>query len=225
MRSCAGVACVIPNRPRTADRDELKHFISEARTAIRLGLPRLVVAEVGAECPPDVRVDVRLDGSGAPLPGDTDAPLQEGAQGLLEQCRLHPRAGAVFLAVEFDEALQQRNEILRHMIQRVTGLPCVLGERIEGDAVQSAILGMIRQSVWVIADVTSSPLNTCIEAGAALGAGVECTLVARKPYQRPPFMLRGPELKLYEDDIDLLAIAHREARGHRRRVIAYGSES
>jgi hypothetical protein len=33
-------------------------------------------------------------------------------------------------------------------------------------------------------------------------------------------MLRGPELKVYKDDLDLFAIVHREARLHRRRVLA-----
>ena len=224
MRSCGGVVCIIPNRVRSADKDELKHFISEARTAVNLGLPLLVVAESGADLPPDIPVSLRLDGSGQPPSADAAAELDEDVQALLERCRQRPRAGQIFLAVEFEDALRQRNELLRRMIQRSTGLPCAVGEQIGGDTVQRAIIQLVRQAVWVLADVTGNPLNTCIEAGAALGADVECTLLARQPYVRPPFMLRGPELKLYENDIDLLAIAHREARLHRRRVITTGTD-
>jgi hypothetical protein len=218
MRSCAGVVCVIPHRPRTADRDELKYFIQEARLADRLGLPLLVLAEKDAVLPPDLRVAARLDGD-APFDAETTAQLDEEVQGLLERCRRRPRAGKVFLAVEFDDALRARNELLRRVVQRCTGLTCVVGAQIGGDTVQRTIIELIRDAVWVVADLTDNPLNTCIEAGVALGAEVECTLVAREPYVRPPFMLRGPELKVYKDDLDLLAIVHREARLHRRRVL------
>lgn len=217
MRSCCGVVALIPNRPRSADRDELKHFIAEARLAARLQLPLLLLAEDGAELPSDLQSALRLSASGkAPDPER----LEDELQGFLERCRARPRAGQVFLAVDFDAALRPRNELLRRLVQRCTGLHCVLGEQIGGDAVQRAIIAMIRQSVWVLADISDNPLNTCIEAGAALGADVECTLLAREPYQKPPFMLRGPELKLYRDELDLLAIVHRSAREHRRRVIA-----
>jgi hypothetical protein len=105
------------------------------------------------------------------------------------------------------------------LIQRCTGLPCTVGAQIGGDTAQRTIVQLIREAVWVVADITRNALNTCIEAGAALGADVECTLTARQPYARPPFMLRGPELEVYDDELDLLALVHREARLHRRRVI------
>lgn len=217
MRSCCGVVVLIPNRPRSADRDELKYFIAEARLAARLQRPLLLLAEDGAELPSDLQRALRLSASGAaPEPQALDDELQA----FLERCRRWPRSGQVFMAVDFDAAFRARNELLRRLIQRCTGLQCVVGEQIGGDAVQRSIIALIRQAVWVLADISDNPLNTCIEAGAALGADVECTLLARQPYQKPPFMLRGPELKLYQDDLDLLAIVHRSAREHRRRVVA-----
>lgn len=64
MRSCSGVVCIIPNRPRTIDDDKLKYFIREARTAARLGLPLLVIAETGADLPKDIPVQLFANGQG-----------------------------------------------------------------------------------------------------------------------------------------------------------------
>lgn len=219
MRSCAGVVCVIPNRPRTADNDKLKYFIREARTAGQLGLSLLVVAEDGADLPRDVAIDVRAGTGGADGPTGIMPDLGDAVQGFLERCRVRPRAGHVFLATDFDEGSRQRNQLLRRTIQRCSGLPCVLGEEVGGDTVHSSIIGLIRDAVWVLADVSGNNLNTCIEAGAARGAAVDCTLVARKPYQQQPFMLRGMELKTYDSAIDLLAIVHRTARAYRRKLL------
>lgn len=219
MRSCGGVVCVIPNRPRSADSDKLKYFIREARTSQQLGLPLLVVAEEGAGLPPDVPIDLRAGAGGVDAHSELAADLADAVQGFLERCRARPRAGHVFLATDFGAGTRQRNQLLRRTIQRCSGLPCVVGEQVGGDTVHSSIISLIRDAVWVLADVSGNNLNTCIEAGAARGAAVDCTLVASKPYQQQPFMLRGMELKTYDDEVDLLAIVHRAARAYRRKVL------
>lgn len=224
MRSCGGVVCIIPNRPRSADNDRLKYFIREARTAGQLGLPLLVVAEDGADLPADLPVRLRAGADGVNAHPALAADLAEGVEEFLERCRSRPRAGHVFLATDFDEASRSRNHLLRRVIQRCSGLRCVVGEQVGGDSVHSSIISLIRDAVWVLADVSGNNLNTCIEAGAACGAAVDCTLVARKPYQQQPFMLRGMELKAYDDAVDLLAIAHRAARAYRRKVLRIGND-
>lgn len=219
MRSCAGVVCVIPNRPRTVDKDKLKYFIHEARTANRMNLPLLVVAEDGADLPSDVTPQLRSGADGPDARPDLSAALDDALQEFLERCRAMPPAGHVFLATDFDDASRLRNEALRRAIQRCTGLRCVLGEQVSGDTVQRTLIELIRTAVWLLADVSGNNLNTCIEAGIARGAGVDSTLVARKPYQQQPFMLRGMELKTYSDAIELLAITSRSARAYRRNVL------
>jgi hypothetical protein len=219
MRSCAGVVCVIPKRPRTADNDKLKYFIREARTAIQLGLPLLVIAETDADLPADLTIALRAGEDGVDAHPDLASELSEALQDFVARCRARPRGGHVFLATDFDDASRQRNQILRRMIQRCSGLTCVVGEQVGGDAVHSTIMGLIRDAVWVLADISGNNLNTCIEAGAACGAGVPCTLVARKPYQQQAFMLRGMELRTYASDIELLAMAHQAARAYRRKVL------
>jgi hypothetical protein len=220
MRSCGGVVCVIPNRPRTADNDKLKYFIKEARTAAKLGLPLLILAETGAELPPDLDVRLRAGPNGVDAEPELAQDLADAVQEFLELCRARPRTGQVFLATDFAETSLERNQILRRTIQRSTGLQCMVGEMIGGDTVHSSIIRLIRDAVWVLADVSDNNLNTCIEAGAARGAGVDCTLVARKPYLQQPFMLRGMELRTYDSAIDLLAIAHHAARPYRRKVLS-----
>lgn len=217
MRSCAGVVCVVPDRPRSADSDKLKYFIREARTALQLGLPLLLVAETGAQLPPDLQPQLRAGAEG--LDAEGGAAMSEALAEFLLRCRARPAAGHVFLATDFDDRSRERNHLVRRAIQRCTGLRCVVGEQVGGDTVHSTLIGLIRDAVWVLADISDNNLNTCIEAGAARGAGVDCTLVARKPYQQQPFMLRGMELKTYDDAIDLLAIVHRAARAYRRKLL------
>jgi hypothetical protein len=225
MRSCAGVVCVIPNRPRTADKDKLKYFIHEARTAMHLGLPLLVVSEEGADLPPEVVPQLRSPADGPDGRPELSAALDEALQEFLEDCYARPRAGHVFLATDFDVTSRHRNEVLRRAIQRSTGLRCVLGEQIGGDTVQRTLIEQIRNAVWLLADISGNNLNTCIEAGAARGAGVDGALVARKPYEQQPFMLRVMELKTYDNAIELLAIAHRAAQPYRRKVLQPGGNA
>lgn len=221
MRSCAGVLSIIPNRPRTADDDRLKHFIREVRTAQQLRLPLLLVAEQGADLPADLPVSCRADGGeGQPVPAE----LEDLAQDFIDQCRSRPRAGHIFLAVDFDAEHRSRNLTLRRLIQRAAGLRCVLGEQVRGDAVHSTLIQLIRDAVWVLADISGNNLNTCIEAGVARGAGVDCTLVAAGPYRQQPFMLRGMELQVYGSDSELLAQAYRAARAYRRKLLSAASD-
>jgi len=220
MRSCGGVVSIIPKRARTADRDGLAHFISEVRTAKRLGAPLLVIAEQGGKLPPDVEVDLRLSGERDVSDARMSALLDDEISRFFESARAHRRTGSVFLALAFSPDLRRRNEIVKHTIERVTGLRCTLGAEVEGAAVQHSIIQLIKNSVWMLVDISESAINLCIEAGVGLGADVECTFLARAPYARPPFMLRGPELHLYQDDVDLLALVHRYALAHRRRVIS-----
>ena len=222
MRSCCGVVAIIPKRPRTADDDKLKYFIREVRWAVSLDLPLLVVAEEGADLPSDLPVRLRAPAAGVAGSAELSSDLGEAMAELLDRAHRRPRSGHVFLATDFDDSRRACNETLRRMIQQATGLRCVVGEGVSGDSVHSTIVGLIRDAVWVVADISGNALNTCIEAGAARGAGVDCTLVARKPYLQQPFMLRGMELATYADDIDLLAILHRAAGAYRRKILTVG---
>ena len=54
-------------------------------------------------------------------------------------------------------------------------------------------------------------LNTCIEAGIALGTKRQLRLVAREPRDRTPYMLSNHQIFPYANDVELLGIIHRIA--------------
>ena len=71
----------------------------------------------------------------------------------------------------------------------------------------------------VIADISEGNLNTCIEAGIALGTKRQLRLVAREPRDRKPYMLSNHQIFPYANDVELLGIIHRIAFPYRRRVL------
>jgi hypothetical protein len=79
---------------------------------------------------------------------------------------------------------------LRHLIERITGMPTIVGSEIYEDNLQSAITKKICDAFVVLADITDDNLNTCIEAGIGLAAGTNVELLSRGKSRRPPFMLR-----------------------------------
>ncbi|HEY3473810.1 MAG TPA: hypothetical protein VGK56_04320, partial [Anaerolineales bacterium] len=79
----------------------------------------------------------------------------------------------------------------------------------------------IRGAFMMVADITQENLNTCIEAGIAMGARRRLHLVARGPRQKPPFMFRDQQVWYYNNDVELLGIIHNLVRPYRRRIINY----
>jgi hypothetical protein len=100
-------------------------------------------------------------------------------------------------------------------------MPCIMGEDIRGDHLQSQIQDRIAGSLVMIADISEDNLNTCIEAGIARGVRAHLYLVAQEPRRRPPFMFRDLQVFYYADEMELLGVVHRILRPYRRRVINY----
>jgi hypothetical protein len=86
---------------------------------------------------------------------------------------------------------------------------------------QKQIRDRIAGSFVMLADISEDNLNTCVEAGIAKGTGTRLHLVAREPRRRPPFMFRDLQVFYYNDDAELLAVAHRILHPYRRRIINY----
>lgn len=222
MRSCDGLAAIVPNR---LPREKLRYFIEEIDAARKLSLPMMIVAEAGADLPDAIgalAIKVPMAGQG----GDDGLEVQidEAIQDLAEACRNLDRPHHVFLATDLDERTVTRNRIVQRLLQRVTGLSWVVGEKIHGDGIQKSIVQRIQESVAMIADITGDNLNICIEAGVARGARVPLHLIAQGERRSPPFMLRDIEPAFYQDDIELLGVAHRIARPYRRKVLAFGTD-
>src|SRR5262249_8946401 len=108
---------------------------------------------------------------------------------------------------------------IRHLIERITGMPTFVGNEIHERQIQSAIIDKLRGAFLVLADITDDNLNTCIEAGMGVAAGTSVELFARGKPRRPPFMLRDLQLSTYEDEVELIGLVHKIARRYRRRIL------
>jgi hypothetical protein len=228
VESCGGLVSVLPHRGGGATSAFMLDEISFARNA---GLPVLVVVH------PDVRFtaprDADLESMAIRLTPEqlaADAAATElsyAVDRLGDDWRTPPRPH-VFLATGFKRENLARNNRLKDVIQRVTGLPCVLGINLQGDGNQRRIVEFIQSAYCVVADVSepaaggggfADNLNTCIEAGIARGASRPLHLVAGGPPRPPVYMFTDIEIQYYQDEAELIGRLHRHIRPYRRRVI------
>ena len=218
VRSCTGLISIIPNRPT----EKLKYFVEEINAARDLRLPSLVVADAEATLPEDIaKFAVRVPIEGSNIRPAAEHQIAEEIEDFVETCRMEARPQHVFLATELDEQTTARNRIIQRLVQRITGLSCVIGEKINSDGIQKAIIQRISMAVAMIADISGDKLNICIEAGVARGARVPLHLIAQGERRSPPFMLRDIEPAFYLNDLELLGVAHRIARSYRRKVLSF----
>jgi hypothetical protein len=109
-----------------------------------------------------------------------------------------------------------------------------MGIDFSGEKLRQQIIDHIRTAQFLVADLGKAPntadggiepnFNTCIEAGIAVGAGVQHYMLCRAPAagsktDKLPFMFRDHQIHYYQDDAELLALAHKLSLPHRRRVI------
>jgi hypothetical protein len=151
--------------------------------------------------------------------------VQEAIEALWEQWVRPPRRHYIFLATELASPSARRNSALRETIERITGMPTVVGNEINEPDLQSAIMEAITNAVLVIADI-SAPLegtfnvDCCIEAGMAIAHDVNIALIAAGKPRSPPFMLRrAGQLSTYANEIEQLGVIHNIVREYRRRVV------
>ena len=138
---------------------------------------------------------------------------------LKRQWRTSPNPRYVFYGTDLKEEHKDRNKIVRRLIQRVSAMPCLMGEDIRQGHIQQEITKRVVGAFIMIADVSEENLNTCIEAGVAMGARVPLHLLAGGPRRKPPFMFRDQQIWHYEDDIELLGIIHNLTLPYRGRTI------
>ena len=147
--------------------------------------------------------------------------LQSRLEDFAENWQQPKRPHQMFLAASLNDSWDNQKMAGVQLITQVLASPCVIGDKITGDGTQKQIIDSIRQSVAMVADVTESNLNTCIEAGIARGSGQPVLhLIARGSRKRPDiFMFRDMEVTYYEDEMDYLAVLYRIARNYRRSVV------
>jgi hypothetical protein len=145
--------------------------------------------------------------------------VQNALATLVEEWKQPEEPHYSFYGTDFAESRRGLNQIVRHLLERVTAMPCVVGDEIRDGQVQTQIRNRIAGAQFVVADISEENLNTCIEAGIARGAGRELYLVARGPRRQPAFMFRDLQVWHYADEVELLGLLQRIAYPHRRRVL------
>ena len=220
IASCGAFVGIVPFRGAAearADADPYKYFMREADFAARLGLPTVVVADpriARADGPDDAWV--RMD-TGA---SECSSALEAMLDALWERWQSPPQPQYIFYAVDLESPSAAPGSPIRHMIERITGMPVIVGNEIQGDALHLAIAQRICGAFLVLADITDDNVNACIEAGMGLAAGTNVRLVGRGRPRNPPFMLRGAgQFATYADEVERIGVLHKSLRPFRRRLI------
>jgi hypothetical protein len=215
MQGCGGFLAFVPNRSAGATS---KYILEEISIARSLGLPFQIFIDRGVDISssplfdPSEVLKVDLD--------CTDAANIFGPIDRLSEDALEPlRPSHCFIGHSFKHDQDTYWPVARRAIQVVTGLPCVSGDDLPGGDIQAQIVNRIREAEFSIFDITEDRLNSCIEAGIALGAGANFALVCKAPRRRPPFMFRNRQVFFYATHGDLVGLMARLAHPYRRVVV------
>jgi hypothetical protein len=126
----------------------------------------------------------------------------------------------VFCAMDLESPAAIPGGPIRHLIERITGMPTIVGNEVHGESLHLEIMKKVRDAFVVLADITDDNVNACIEAGMGLAAGTNVKLIASGKARNPPFMLRAAgQLSGYADEVEHIGVLHKVLRPYRRRVI------
>ena len=214
IASCGAFIAVLPHR---GGHTTSQYMLREIEQALALGLPSLIVADHEIQLPEPIAEQAIC--VGADHEADLTA-VDHGLQRLDDEWDRPSAPHRVFFSTPLQAGSHERVRLVTNILQRVTGMPCVVGDDIREGHVQRTIIDAIQDSFLVLADISEENLNTCIEAGVALGAGRPLHLLAAGPRRRPTaFMFRDQQVWYFEDELELLGLVHRIARPYRRRVL------
>lgn len=219
IASCGAFVGIIPyrNEPHArTSQGAYKYFMQEIEFATKLALPCIIISDhrVSLEDGSD-QMWLRMDTNDSNCSTSIGLALQT----LWENWVPPPQPQYIFLAMDLDSKAASPGGPIRNLIERITGMPTIVGNEVFGSRIQSAIRDKICDAFVVIADITDDNLNTCIEAGMALARDTNLELLTCGKPRRPPFMLRDLQMLAYEDDIERVGIIHNIARRYRRRII------
>lgn len=233
MSGCTGHLMILPARRALGKSREAtyKYFLAEREMSRKLGLTRQTLCVERSFLPPVLQEEAIEIGQG-----------EDENQIDRELVALHdgtePGTPYAFLASDYQYE-QERNRSARDIIEHVLGMDCTLGQDYPGEHLREAIVDKIIHSNFVFADLScrcdpsqnklQPNVNTCIEAGIALGAGKSILATSLDPKSfdpevkdkttQLPFMFRNNQITWYSGRVDYLGKVHRLARAMRRRII------
>lgn len=220
VESCGALVAVLPFRDDHKNGFTSKWIVKEIELSFQIGRSYLLFAAEG------VQIDVKLIESAIGhrkflLPSSADDVVLATALELLEdEYSSSPRTAYAFFATSLRGEPREIDRLLT-LVEQVTSMECLVGQRLQGQHAQQEIVERIRGAQFVIADITPSHLNSLIEAGIARGAGTCLHLICEVPESgelRTRFMFRDLEVNWYKNPIERVGAVHRIARLYRRKV-------
>ena len=215
MSSCGAFVGVIPYRGDESLDDTTgpyKYFLREIALAESLNLPRILVVDPRLNSNPDW-LEMRSDTIQCP------SPIEDAIDDLWESWVPPSRPHYIFYALDLESESARARSDARDLLERITGMPTVVGSEIHDRNLHSAVIDKIANAFLVVADISDDNINSCIEAGMAIAVKGNIEIISAGEARRPPFMLRSLQLRSYRDDVEHLGTIARIARPYRRRVI------
>ncbi len=217
IASCGGHVAIVPDR---GGGKTSKYIFPEIEMAQSMGLPCLVVSEPAVNLPEPLAgsvIRISVDEFKAGQIGSIA--LQRGIDDLKEEWIKPFQEPYIFYATDLDASYKSRKQTIKQAIQSITAVECKIGDEIRSSNVRETIAKQISQATLVIADITEDNINSCIEAGMAVGANRPLALIGKGSRHRPPFMLSNFQMYPYESDLEMLGIIHKIVFPYRRRII------
>lgn len=219
ISSCGGLAAILPDRGRGTTSEPM---IREIQLALDLRIPFLIITEPNVQLPDELdKVALRL---ATPILEKVDeTTLQRNIVKFKEEWKKPSKPHYLFFATDFRQGNKKRNRLIKEHIQRITSMECIIGDDIQEVPIQQNIIDKISRAFAMIADISEGNINTIIEAGIAIGAGLKESLhlIASGPRRDTTFMFSDKEVLYYADESELLGIIHKIAYRYRRRVLNY----
>lgn len=220
ISGCGGGIAVIPDG---IGEKSMNKIISDLEIMSDLNLPFLVVMEKAVNLP-DLFIQhaleiVNLDENRLSQDTDLEKQIHASIIHLYEDFVSPPERHYIFYGTDLKEEHRTRSRSMRRAIQQIASMPCMMGEDIQRGMIQNEIIKMIIGAQMMIADISRENLNTCIEAGVAIGSNVPINLLSGDERHKPPFMFRDRQIWHYQNDLDLLGMIHKLVAPYRKFVI------
>jgi hypothetical protein len=230
MEGTGGLVAIVPHR---GNGETSKYIIAEIATARDAGMPILPFIHRDVTVRPEWSLPEPLvfdDAVGKQKAGELAELFGNRIEDFAQSWRKAKRGEHIFLGHSLEENIDDNFLTARGMLSRITGLPVEVGGLVGGFEAQSEIVRLVQEAGLCIIDITNLTyenlpakidfaLNSCIEAGIALGCNKPLYLTCRGPRRSPPFMLRNKQVWFYEDDLDLIGKLRQIAALHRRMVL------
>lgn len=230
IQGTGGLVAILPHRGKGETSPYIIREIGMARDA---GLPVLAFVHHEVKLQPEwALADVlAFDGS---IEDRKDHEVAEtfgnAIERFMDSWRTPPRGEHIFLGHSLEQSIDDKFSTAQGMLARMVGLPVKVGSLVTAQDVQGEIVRLIRDAALCIIDITNLTypnlpakmdfaLNSCIEAGIALGCDKPLYLTCRGPRRSPPFMFRNKQVWFYEDDLELIGFLRQIAWNHRRMVL------